>query len=482
MNKLVSLASSPSSVYVVIRYVTYIIQFVNALLLARYLGEYYFGIYSFIMLLTQYMSYSNLGINESLNTEYAANKGDAAVENAIWNNAWSINIILNIVIVLACCAIFAGVDVLFPTYQFDDYKYLLLATCIIINLSRVYITYYKLYGRLIKLNIQQLLPNLAVFVLLLVYRNNLTINSIVTMLFLSNAVSLLLFRIGVPVSPKFSLDKIWVTILIRRGIMLLLYNLSFYLLTLLASSFAGFSYSVETFGCYSFANTFVNGIIMAGGAFMFIFYPKMLNRLHAGNDKAMMTIRKIRDIYIVFMDLISLLSILCILAVPAIAPQYGTDLVMIYAILMLGRIINNASAGYAALLIARGKESYLVIYGFLSVLVVAACGICIHQLDLPVVAIALSVSVASFIYTYLVVRSARNMLGISVSCRLILIEIFGMNKWLVCVIVLLNAFVLHSYIVLIICMLVYCVVNRNNIRNAITTGMDVLSNKNALIF
>lgn len=114
---------------------------------------------------------------------------------------------------------------------------------------------------------------------------------------------------------------------------------------------------------------------MSGGAFLFIFYPKILNRLRTENAESIEVIRKIREVYVVFMDLISLLSILCILAVSAIVAQYGPQLVMIYAILMLGRIVNNASTGYAALLIARGKEHRLVIYGFcpFSRLPVAEC-------------------------------------------------------------------------------------------------------------
>lgn len=468
--------------YVIIRYVTYVIQFVNAVLLARYLNAFYFGIYSFIMLLMQYMSYSNLGINESLNTEYAAHKKDASQLNNLWNNAWSVNIVLNIVITLVCLILFEITDTLFTTYQFNDYKYLLLATCIAINLSKVYITYYKLHGALIKLNIQQILPNLAIFLLLIIYRKELTISNIVIVLFVSNVLSLLIFRIGVPVVPKFSLNKQWIVILIRRGITLLLYNLSFYFLTLLASSLVSVYYSVETFGCYSFANTLVNGVVMAGGAFLFIFYPKILNRLSAGNVEAIETIRKIREVYIVFMDLISLLSILCILVISSTVTQYGVKLVMMYAILMLGRIVNNASTGYAAFLIAKGKEHCLVVYGFLSVLVVAVCGVCVHWLDLSVETIALSVAVASFVYTYLVIRLARKILEEPISYRIILSEIFGMNKWLVCIIIIFNAFVLRSYIVLVVSMLVYCIINVKNIKRSVKIGVSVLSNKNALSF
>lgn len=64
---------------------------------------------------------------------------------------------------------------------------MLLAICITVNLSRIYITYYKLWGRLYKLNIQQILPNLAIFLLLVVYRDRISINEIVVALFVSNA-------------------------------------------------------------------------------------------------------------------------------------------------------------------------------------------------------------------------------------------------------------------------------------------------------
>jgi O-antigen/teichoic acid export membrane protein len=182
------------------------------------------------------------------------------------------------------------------------------------------------------------------------------------------------------------------------------------------------------------------------------------------------------------MDLISLLSVLFIIATTVVVPQYGVQMVIVYSILILGRIINNASTGYAALLIARGKERYLVIYGFLSILAVAVCGVCAHYLKLPVEYMALSVSIASFVYTYLVIRLALSDLGNPSSVRSILCDIFGMNKWLACLIIVLNAFVMHSYIVLLGCILLYCFVNIRNIRRAVTSGMQIVSDKNALIF
>lgn len=482
LGKIYKLVVVPSSMYVIIRYITYVIQFANAILLARYLDGYYFGIYSFIMLIMQYMSYSNLGINESLNTEYASHKGDSRQLNAIWNNAWSLNILLSVAITVVCCILFTVTDNLFPAYQFDDYKYSLLAICITVNLSRIYITYYRLCGQLYKLNIQQILPNLTIFILLGICRSGTTVSYIVTALFASNIISLLIFRIGVPVAPKFTITWDIVSVLIRRGITLLLYNLSFYFLAMLASSLVSLYYTVEQFGCYSFANTIVNGVVMAGGAFLFIFYPKILNRLNAGNAEADALIQRIREVYIVFMDMISLVSILFVIATTWVVPQYGVQMVGIYTVLMLGRIINNASAGYAAFLIAKGKEGYLVAYGFLAIGVVAICGISVHYMNLSIEYIALSVALASLVYTLLVIRLALSCLGRRCSAKALLFEIFGMNKWLACLIIILNLYLFRSYIVLAGCMLLYCLLNFRNIKRAFTAGIRIISDKNALAF
>lgn len=472
---------APSTLYVIIRYITYILQFINAVLLARNLNEFEFGVYSFILLFMQYMSYTNLGINESLNTEYAIHKG-SAYQNNIWDNAWTINIILNIIITIVCIGVFTTNQKLFSTYQFNNYKYQILFTCIIINLSKVYITYYKLHGKLFKLNIQQILPNIIIAALLLIYGKRLTISHITSALLWGNVVPLILFRINIPQAPKFKLSLKWIRILLKRGITLLLYNLSFYFLIMLAASMVSAYYSVEVFGTYSFANTIVNGVVMAGGAFLFIFYPKILNRMNTDISVAKEIITKIRTVYVVFMDFISLLSIIFICLIPYIIPHYGIEMIIIYSILMLGRIINNASTAYAALLIAKGKESTLVVYGCISICIMALCGICTHIAKLNIESMALSVTIASLIYTYLVTRKGLYMINATTTHKQIFREIFGMNKWLACSIILINAYIFHSYYILVSSIIIYSIANMHNIKHSIKLGMDVITNKKALSF
>lgn len=94
---------------------------------------------------------------------------------------------------------------LFSRYEFDSYGMLLLMTCIVINLSRIYITYYKLHGKLIKLNIQQFLPHFVLLVLVLIMWNKLTVRQIVVSYFVSNVIALIILGWICPILLPFKL-------------------------------------------------------------------------------------------------------------------------------------------------------------------------------------------------------------------------------------------------------------------------------------
>ena len=217
---ILGLLRSPSSVYVIFRYGTYIVQFLNSILLAKALGDIKYGIYSFVFLIMQYMSYSNLGINESLNTEYAVSKDSDRCK--IWNTSWALNLLINTFLFMVFAFLISIVS-LFSRYEFDSYGRLLLMTCIVINLSRIYITYYKLHGKLIKLNIQQFLPHFVLLVLVLIMWNKLTVRQIVVSYLVSNVIALIIFRVDLPNPPSFQIDRSIASVLLRRGITLLLY-------------------------------------------------------------------------------------------------------------------------------------------------------------------------------------------------------------------------------------------------------------------
>ena len=393
---------------------------------------------------------------------------------------------------------------LFSRYEFDSYGMLLLMTCIVINLSRIYITYYKLHGKLIKLNIQQFLPHFVLLVLVLIMWNKLTVRQIVVSYFVSNVIALIIFRVDLPNPPSFQIDRSIASVLLRRGITLLLYNLSFYLLTLVASSLVSSYFSLEEFGCYSFVNTLIHGIIMACGAFLFIFYPKILNRLYScDEDKAYELISRIRGVYILFIDLVSLLSIFVAVVLSYLLPQYRNDITIIFPILILGQIIMSSTTGHSAYLLSKKKEFRLVVFGFESVVLTLVLGILCGEYFNSLYALSLVVPISSLFYTFMYKVTFTDAEGVVPISSLfytfmttreslatmnknhaiadVLKEIFALKKWFPCVLVLIYAFVINQWHVILIGVGIYLFINYKNLRISIKEGVRIISDRNSLL-
>lgn len=478
MKQISDIIQSPSFSYIVIRYITYLIQFINAFLLAKSLGSNQYGIYSFIFLIMQYMAYSNLGINESLNTEYAICKEEE--KQKIWNTAWSLNIIINLILFVILFIIISRYN-LFEKYNFESYSLLLLITCIITNLSRIYITYYKLYGRLFKLNVQQILPHLVLFCFIITLWSDLTVIHIIIVYLFTNLCSLILFLINPPKKPYFKIDKSYANILIRRGITLLLYNLSFYLLTLLSLSLVSHYFSVDEFGCYSFTNTLVNGIIMACGAFLFIFYPKILNRLHNCPENMIYdVINRIRNVYVLFIDIIAILSIFIAIGIAHFLPHYK-NITVVFPILILGQIILNSTTGFSAYLLSKKKEYYLVSYGIISILFCFILGFLFANFYRTLHAMALIVPCSLFLYTYLTTRKSLLEMKRNHAFLDVMREIFTRKKWFTCILILFYAFILNHIYVIFLGIIIYFILNYRTIIKAISEGVRIISDKKSLI-
>lgn len=476
-----SVLTSGSLLYVFLRYITYALTFINTLLLAKFLGGFEYGIYSFILLVMNYMSYSNLGINESLNTEYAKFK-HKKISKKIWNTAWSINLIISILGCLIFLSTLVFHKTIFSEYNFGKYAVVVILTCLIINLERVYITFYKIFGKLLKLNIQQILPNLVLIILILYYRSDINISIIVWSLFITNFISLIIFRLGLSIQPQLKISFRLAKRLITRGISLLMYNFSFYFLILLASSIVSIEYSVTDFGCFSLSNSIANGVIMAGGAFLFIFYPKILNAMNQPKEKCINTINRIKSIYVIGIDIITVLSIPAVFGISLFFPQYSLSLVRIYSILMIGKCINNATTGYSAYLIANKKENTMTIYAIMSAIIEWIIIRCFTYYGLPMEFVGLGVVMGSMIYTTLIVVSGVKALYGCVNFEQIFKELFGNGNWMVFCILIVFSFLWTNIYFMVVAFLCYYSFNGENINNVVRNGLNIISNKNALNF
>lgn len=473
---------SDSLCYIVLRYFTYGIQFLNSILIAKYLGAYEFGIYSFILLFQQYSSYANLGINDSLNIEYALLKKNSSNDhiNKLWYSAWTLNLIISLLIIVVGITFSSIFPNIFNSYQYSKYSILIILYCAILNQTTIYITYYRLNAKLGKLNIQQILPNILLLSSIFVVGHNISINTIFILLILGNFISLLIYRYNVPFGVKFVFDRIIILKLINKGCSLLLYNMSFYFMTIIISTIISSYFNIEQFGEYSFVNSISNAINMAGGAFLFIFYPKMINKFSQNKtNEDYDFLNRIRNIYILSMDAISIISILFV----PLLDYYLSDfhnLLLIYSILIMGKIINNSTSGYATYLISKSKEKLLMFYGFISILLIVLLSFFVVYLDLEFKYLLYIIPLSSLFYSVCVIRLALLSLKKKINIFFMIKEIFGHYRWIIFLAIILYSFVYSSIYIYIIFFSTFFYINRKRLYNALVSAMSILTNNQYL--
>ncbi len=411
-NKLIQVAKSGVVQFVVLRYSTLAIQFINALIIAQFLGAYYFGIYSFVTLVLQYLTYSNLGINYSVNVLLSIKKGNPELTSKLWANSLYITFIAGILVV------FMGIIGLmfdppyFQKYEFSRYILPVVFNAILVNYNGLFVNSFRIYGKLREINIYQMLIPLGTLALLPFFKGQLLLDVWIGMNFACNLFSFLLFVNKAPHSLAHHHNVKIPAILLHKGAHLLLYNMSFYFITIAARTVISVGYSVEELGFYSFANAIANAVMTAGGAFVFVFFPKMLNRFHAmTNLETLAFLKRIRIAYITVLNLMVLASMVVVpliaYFIPEMAPAENAIL-----ILLCSQIIINTNMGNATMLIARKQEKYLTPFGFEAILIVVVFGSLLAWMEYNLDFIALVVLLASAYYTLRVNRYALKFLGL----------------------------------------------------------------------
>jgi len=254
---------------------------INALLIANYLGVFYFGIYGFASLLLQYLSYTNFGINYSLNVILSTEK---EIDTRKVSEYLSVSIFVTtaISVVLIGLAVFCdliGIVALFNKYILSDYYYIIIIIAILQYYNIVFITLFRIYGKLSEINFSYLILPIGQLLCIVLFKGEKLLWAILINLIVTSTLTLLIFLRKVPVKIKlsFAISGQVVKTLFVRGLYLLTYNASFYFIIIAARTIVSYFYKVEEFSLFNFANSFTSAILIFIGSIEFLFYPKMLN-------------------------------------------------------------------------------------------------------------------------------------------------------------------------------------------------------------
>ena len=270
--------SNKAILYVISRYATYIIQFINSLFIAIYLGPFYLGIWGFINLVIGYISQLNFGISNSVNVIISVNKQNDAYVQKIIGNGISMIIGLSFFIMLFFLVSRVMNLNIGEKYHFNSFIVPVCIIAILTHLNGYFSTIFRVYGKIFAIALNQSLFPVMTLLIIPFFRGENLLWAMVLVNCASFIASFILFFIQRPFSIKPLFEWETVKYIQKRGWHLFVYNASFYLILLTTRSFISGNYSVNEFGYFTFSYSLANAVLLLLSSISFLIFPKMLNR------------------------------------------------------------------------------------------------------------------------------------------------------------------------------------------------------------
>ena len=436
------IVSNSSFVYILTRYITYGIQFINSILIAVYLGPLYLGIWGFINLVIQYLSQMNFGIAHSVNTIAAIDKdkeeyiskivGNAIVIICLLSFLWGLIFFLNYIFGLNFGA----------KYNFSTYSISIFIIAILTYFNSLFSNILRIYNRISEIAICQSLLPLGILITILIYNNEDLLNALIWCYLITIFISFLIYILRFPIKVEINFNtKIW-KIIQKKGWHLFIYNTSFYLILISTRSFVSYFYEVKEFGYFTFSFSLATVLILLLDSFTFLVWPKLLNRLaKLNNFDSNKLILNVRKLYTTTTHGFLHISICLFPYFLMLFPTYN-QIFISFSLIALTIVLFTNSFGYQALLIARGKEKVIGILSFLILILnISICYVLVKFLLVSYEYVILATLISYLIYIIFLTVLGRQTLGLNLNINKIFYDIFPTN--------ILIPFVISFFLVLI---------------------------------
>lgn len=402
----------PIILFTTSRYVVYILLFFRGLLLAKYLGPYLFGIYGFISMMQWYLLSIGLGVNYAINVELSTQDDLSKAELFdIINNALLVTAIIGLIVIFIGAILHIFNIHLFEKYLF--YRYVLILGCITSTnlIQQVLINVYRYYNKLFRIAFVELFSASLLLLIALTYKDLQLIDAILIGILMTGLISIVILLIDAPFKLSFQLKYPQVKTLLKIGIPLLIYNVSFLMMNIIAQTIISVFYSVETMGYYTLANNIAVAILLGINSITWIIYPDILFRTREGlnENTVMQFLDKLTDVYSVSVYITIYISLFMFPLLYLYLPQYKPTYPLI-VILLFSQAVLSYCFGYNCLAIARKKHKIVATQSILSVLIVAILSCFVVIVKLSYVWIAVSVLFASYIFNILQTKAGINII------------------------------------------------------------------------
>lgn len=434
-------------VYAISKYITYGLKFLQALVIAKYLGPSGLAILGFAQLISLYVSFLHFGIPLSVHTLLSISKNEEAekAQGYISDAFWFLLVSGVFFCVCGWAALFAFPD-LFEKFQFQRYGIWSIIMGINIFIVVFFSNIYQVYGQFVRVAVIELASILILFVALFMFKSD--ESQLIYWFLLISSLSILpnlfFFLYKAPFKIHFQLRAQALSVLIKIGLPMLISNVGFYLITISVRSITSYFYTLHEIGLFTFALSIANAVMLGLNAVSWTFYSIILANTSGPIDEAYTYIKNVNRIYNTILSLTIFLGILALPILFIFLPQYGAFYNGMM-VLFLAQLFMSISFGYNCLLVAQKKQNVLAVVSFITLGIVVILSACMGFSGLPflfqTVVILIGMALYSLQICYAGSRVAKNnfaqiwwkeILPIKILLPvlvLLLILIFDLNHW-----------------------------------------------------
>ncbi|MCB8980446.1 MAG: oligosaccharide flippase family protein [Ardenticatenaceae bacterium] len=385
------------------RYLGYAMQFVRGILVAKFLGPYLFGIWGFLTLMQQYLMYTGFGFQHAINVELAVNALSDKERQAKYINA-SFTMTLLIAAFLAVVGAYVQFQEipLFPKYNFYQYTFAISLIVGLSHLKEVFSNIYRVYGKLNRIIVGEILIAALPLIVVFFFRDEALILAVLAATGFSSLIAVLVFIFRPPFSLKLEFDFPIAWQMMAIGIPLLVYTLSYSLITIMGRTVVSIFYSVEELGYFSLANSVTYATLLGLRAVTWVVFPSILTKTRDGlpDEEVRKVVNKVNDLYSTAVFLVVFVMILLTPLLNIFLPQYK-PVVGILSVMLVMQAVLSVIFGYNTVAIARNQQMKVAVISIVAVIFITALSGLIGFLNLDVYWIAVAMLGGSIIFVVL---------------------------------------------------------------------------------
>lgn len=464
--------------YTFTRYFTFAIQFISSLMIAKYLGPYYLGVWGFITLVIQYLARLNFGISNSVNTIASIHKQDGKYVSEVIGVGVSLLLVLSLLIIF----FFVSVDFfrleIGGKYSFMEYAPYVILIAIIAHFNLLFSNIFRVYGKIAIIAFNQSILPVSLLIVAFIYKGEKLLYALIIAYLSSVLLSFALYIIKSPVSFKPKMQFNLAKKIQNKALYLFIYNASFYLIIITTKSFISEYYTVTQFGYFTFAFTLANAVLLLFQAISFLIFPKLLNRFSSSdNEKAYSLLDILRDSYVTISHFSMHLIIFLYPILLLLFPEYESTN-KVFVLIGLTVVMYTNSFGYQGLIIAKEKEKMISLIAFVALLL----NILLNILLTSVVKVSydyviIATMITYFAYVYFLTRYGRKVIELDNSFYLTLREVFPL-KWMFPFItsIGITLYFNASVWVFMIPLLLFVILNRKGLINTYYLAIKIILN------